>query len=196
MHTVISAFEDRASAQRAMDRLVASGVAREDVHIQHIASEASTGQGAIRERIHEQPEREVAVDRGTLDSIGRFFASLFGLDHQQSYAGTYTAAVQGGRAVLVVDARDEEEAERALDIMHAEGSTAKPDIVERPRQTRLRDIVLTTEDPLASTSTAMHDRVIEEVSSLAIEGQRQLRRDEKERAIAANSDAFRDKPSR
>lgn len=125
MQTVISAFKDSDTAQRALNRLVQAGFARQDVHIQEPpAGEPGTGLPPEASRqLMGSAEREVAASPGGLASYGRFFASLFGLDEPaRGHARVYSQAVQAGHSVVVVDATDEEQASRAVELMHDLGA--------------------------------------------------------------------------
>jgi hypothetical protein len=82
-----------------------------------------------------------------------------------------------------------------LEAGQAQGRT-RPQADASQDPPRAGDIVLSDEDPLQSTSTVTDEKVLDDVSSLAIEGRRELNADEKERATASKSDVFRDKPSR
>jgi stress response protein YsnF len=134
MQTVISAFDDYQTAQRAVERLVDAGFDRDDVHVQQGMSSgpssatggtSNTGSGTVY-----QDE-----DRGILSSIGHFFASLFGQDDdvRTGQAGTYAEAVKRGSSVVVVDAQTEEQAERAANLMQEMGAV---DVDERAHQWR------------------------------------------------------------
>ena len=141
MHTVISAFNDTKTAQRAVERLVAAGFARDDVHLQEPPTDdADYAQDAeLGERTMHSAEREVAFDRGVLASYGHFFTSLFGLDHPAGHADTYTEAVRRGKSVVVVDAPDDQQAGRASSLMRELGG-GDLNVVQRDTQP-LRDIV-------------------------------------------------------
>lgn len=108
MH-VISAFEDRASAERAIDRLVAAGFASDKVHLH---DDAGRTQGDFAK------DR----DRGVLSSVGHFLASIFGQDVPERDAAHFSEAARRGHPIVAVDARHSELAERAADIMHREGA--------------------------------------------------------------------------
>jgi len=136
MHTVISSFKDPATAQRAMDRLVEAGFAREDMHMQHYVP---TGQGGMDRTDWEGMEREVAVDPGVLESVGRFFTSLFGKDNPSVNADAYSQAVARGESVVVLDADDEQQANRAAKILDEEGGKDR-NIVPRSSEKRLRSM--------------------------------------------------------
>jgi stress response protein YsnF len=133
MQTVISAFDDRQTAQRAVERLVDMGFDRADVHLQEAPAD-DAARTRVGDLTMDSAEREVAADRGVFASIGDFFSNLFGDDDRRSnYAGTYSEAVRRGSSVVVVDAQDEEQAERAASLMHELGAM---DVDERARQWR------------------------------------------------------------
>lgn len=116
MQTLISVFDDRSGARRAIDRLVEAGFAREDVHLQESGED------------HAPDAKEVeAHDRGVLDSLGHFFVSLFGDDRGEKAVGTYGGAVSGGKSLVLVDARDDHEAESAAVILHEAGASEVDD---------------------------------------------------------------------
>jgi len=126
IHTVIGAFDDTASAQRAMDRLVQAGFRQDDVHLEHQAGEPQAPQPETRKK------------------SGGFFASLFGSDEpdegrtaQQGpygdHAHVYDEAVRRGSAVVVVDAHDERQADQASALLHESGAV---DVDERAKQWR------------------------------------------------------------
>jgi stress response protein YsnF len=114
MQTIIGAFDDRAQAERAVEALLQRGFSREDVHVERQDAVRDTG------------ERE--------GGIASFFASLFGDEDSTRYqADTYDEAVRRGSSVVVVDARDEQQAEQAAACLHELGAF---DVDERARQWR------------------------------------------------------------
>jgi hypothetical protein len=131
MQTLISVFSDRGAARRAMERLEQSGFAREDMHLQEpeggapaaatVVSERAT-ERELGERAMDSSEREIAVDRTTLEAMGHFFVSLFGRDRGEGHAQRYRTAVGRGQCVLVVDARDDRQAESAAMVLHDAGA--------------------------------------------------------------------------
>lgn len=145
MHTVIGTFDSRETAQRAVEKLVKSGIPRDDVHVQqsgaddgataashrHSMQDGGTGPGT-QDR-WQGIESEVALDRNVLSSIGHFFTSLFGQDHPSHYADTYSEAVRRGSSVVVVDVDGDEPAEHAATMLHELGAI---DIDERSQQWR------------------------------------------------------------
>lgn len=119
MQTVIGAFDDRKQAQGALDRLLQSGFRASDVHIE----QQDPGSSRAANDAPQSEER-----RG-------FFASLFGTEDQANtgHAHTYDEAVRRGSAVVVVDAQDEAQADRACELLHDAGAV---DVDERSRQWR------------------------------------------------------------
>jgi hypothetical protein len=135
MQTVISAFDDRQAARSAIERLVEIGFPRHDVHLQEapVSYGDDPADTEVGRRAMDSAEREVAVDRGVLASIGHFFNSLFGKDHPAGHAETYSEVVRRGSSVVVVDAPNQEEAERAVAAMHECGAI---DVDERANKWR------------------------------------------------------------
>ncbi|MBA2672696.1 YsnF/AvaK domain-containing protein [Ramlibacter sp.] len=115
MHTVISVFDDRTAAQRALDSLVTEGFDRDDLHIEQNTADTGTTTPTLNSDGTERP------DRGSASNFGHFFASLFGQDEPR-HSGTYSEAVRRGSSVLVVDARDDAQAERAASLLHSLGA--------------------------------------------------------------------------
>jgi hypothetical protein len=80
------------------------------------------------------------VDRGVVASFGHFFTSLFGRDNPSGHADTYSQHVERGGHVVVVDAHDRAEAERAQALLR-ELEAGHLNVVDRGEQQPLRDIV-------------------------------------------------------
>jgi hypothetical protein len=106
-------------------------------------------------------EREVAVDRGILANYGEFFASLFGRDHASHHVDTYTQAVERGSFVVVADAADAEQAQRARALME-EAEGREGNVVDRGGHRSLREILgLGDADPgEPATRVAENDRAM------------------------------------
>lgn len=137
MHTTLCAFEDKGRAEAAVDRLAAAGFPRRDLHIQH---KQLAGQGEDANDRWDALEREIAVDPGVVTAFGRFFARLFGRDHVRGHVDTYAKHVERGNYVVVVDADDQAEAERARTVLQGM-QPGDLNLVHRPDQRPLRDIV-------------------------------------------------------
>lgn len=140
MHTALCAFDDHAAAERARDHLLQAGFDRNDVHLQHRGGgddpDGETRSEMLRHR--GGVEHEVALSPDVVERVTNFFGHLFGRD--DPHRGMWDDHVHGGRTVLVVDTRDEAEAERAravLQQMHGTDVTR----VHRPEKQPVRDIV-------------------------------------------------------
>ena len=138
MHTAICTFDDRAMAEQAVQRLVQAGFDRQDLHVQHRRADGSL-MTEESEELWDGMEREVAVGYRVAETLG-FFASLFGQDPAAGHTATYARAMERGHCVVVVDARNDDEAERAQNILM--GMNADDlNLVRRAGQKPLRDIV-------------------------------------------------------
>lgn len=119
MQTVIAAFESHAQAERAREQLVQRGFDRDDVHIEREDMGTSTTQTTTERSSEHQ------------GGISGFFARLFGDDDYDRYGNTWNEAVTRGSSVVVVDARDERQADEAAACLHEAGAF---DIDERSQQ--------------------------------------------------------------
>lgn len=143
MHTAICTFDDRATAEQAVQRLVQAGFDRDDVHIQHRKADGSLIPEET-ENLWDGMEREVAVGHRVAETLG-FFSSLFGQDAFGQTA-TYSTAMERGHCVVLVDAPNDVEAERAQNILLGmEAGDFK--LVPRAGQRPLRDIVAEGRSP-------------------------------------------------
>jgi len=161
MHTLITAFDDRATARSAIERLAQAGISRDDMHLQEAPSSAALADDPndriVGERTMESPEREIAVDRHALEAIGHFFVSLFGKDHPAGHADTYSRAVHAGRSVVCVEVDDELQADKASALLREMGGT-DVDRLQRGEQPRLRDIVARRQAQVSSNMEDVADR--------------------------------------
>jgi hypothetical protein len=130
MHTVLSAFDSRAEAERAVDSLLKEGYLRENIHVEPIEGDDASAR-SIEKRTVASPEREVAVSRHGLSAMERFFERLFGRGEHGHHARTYSEAVHRGGTVVAVDTTSPTTAERAATVMKEMGAY---DIEERSRQ--------------------------------------------------------------
>ena len=131
MQTLVSVFENLKAAQRAVDRLIAAGFEPSDVHLQLGAAPANS---ATATSPRADPNAETGAERGVLSSIGHFFASVFDEDAPQGgYADRYAEALRRGHPAVMVEARDDEEVDRASTILDELGAF---DVDERIAQWR------------------------------------------------------------
>lgn len=163
MHIAICTFENAAEADRAVERLLESGFARNDVHMEHRHADGSPvqgyedGRGAASSReplMHGEPaaagqandnwdgqEREVALDPKLVRRLGNFFERLFGHDEgARDRVAAYNSAVDRGHLVVMVDADSDEEAERAQSILHGM-NPADVSLFQRVGERPLRELI-------------------------------------------------------
>jgi uncharacterized protein (TIGR02271 family) len=110
-------FELRSEAEHARDELLAGGFSRDEVQISRADATGQTDSQSGR------PTAQIASeshDEGIGASIRHFFTSIFGTD-SSPHAQKYSDAVSRGHHVLVVNAADEPEIERAADIVERHG---------------------------------------------------------------------------
>lgn len=108
-NTVVAVFDEYGDAQSAMNALFTDGgFTRADVKL---SPADETGEG----RISALRSQDTSESGGW--SIGGFFKSLFGSDQHTDDAGVYSEAVRRGSYMVSVDAKNEEQADRAADIM-------------------------------------------------------------------------------
>lgn len=152
MHTAICTFEDRADADRAVERLLQSGFDRRDVHLEYLHADGTPMREGQDPVMHGEPaaagqandnwdalEREVAMDSKIVRRLGNFFERLFGHD-EGDRAGNYAAAYDRGHCVVFVDATSDEQAERAQSILHGM-NPEDLNIYPRAGQRPLREVV-------------------------------------------------------
>jgi len=122
MQTVLATFDDAATAQRAMEALIAEGFDRNNVHLQGASSVASGEGSSMRGDVTDAGVTEQhSSNQGAMSTVGNFFKNLFGSD-DADYAGTYAEAVRRGSIVVAVDAQDDEQLDRARTVMEEMGS--------------------------------------------------------------------------
>lgn len=138
MHTVLSAFNDIGTARRAIDRLAQAGFDRADMHLQHRDVHVD---GNMSRETWDGMEREIAMDRSVLESVGHFFVSLFGKDHPSRHAQSYSEVIARGECVVVVDADDEAQAHRAAEMLDEWGGRDRNIVPRSSGHRRVRDIV-------------------------------------------------------
>ncbi len=105
-HTVIGVFDDIGQAQSAEKDLVTAGFTRARIHVQgHAEGTASS--------------TEASSDTNK-DSIGHFFKSLFGLEHESAHRtehDIYAEALRRGYSMVSVETKDEIERDRAVEVL-------------------------------------------------------------------------------
>jgi hypothetical protein len=120
MQTVVSVFETRQAAERAVDRLLQAGFESNRVHRHEGAAPANTAAAASP---GSSGKGDFDADRGLPSSIGHFFASVFGQDPPAGYADRYVELVRRGHSVVVIQSADDEESDRATTIVRELGAS-------------------------------------------------------------------------
>jgi hypothetical protein len=139
MHTAICTFDDQRTAEQAVERLVQAGFDRHDVHLEYRHADGTPVVEDANDRF-DGMEREIALDRGVVSRFGHFFGRLFGKEDAHGHVGAYSRAVERGHCVVIVDASDEAQAERAQNLLHGM-EAGDLNLVFRAGQRPLRDIV-------------------------------------------------------
>lgn len=103
-HSVVGVYDEYSDAQAAVQALVADGFQRTNIQL----SSEDTTSGTTT---------ATTAKKESGGGIGGFFRSLFGSE-QNPYHDTYAESARRGSYVLTVHARDDDEADRATDIMN------------------------------------------------------------------------------
>jgi hypothetical protein len=184
MHTAICAFDNRARAEQAVDDLVRAGFARHDVHIEHkdLHGERLHGEGRDANDRWDGLEREIAVDPSVVARFGHFFDRLFGRERHPAHVDSYAQHVERGSYVVVVDGRDDAEAQRARTLLHGM-QASDVNLVHRPERPPLRDIVGLRQEQGIRGTAGMAERSREPYEGMGATSSNL----ESERAMATNS---------
>lgn len=121
MQTIIGAFDTAATAQAAVDKLVNAGFDRSDVHVERGEATDST----------QELRSAQTTGKEEPGMIRSFFEGLFGDKEEPQWRSQYDEAVRRGGSVVVVDAEDDTQAERAAEILDSLGAF---DVKERAQQ--------------------------------------------------------------
>lgn len=107
-NTVIAVYDSYAQAESAMNELLTAGFSRDDVQLSPGSDRASM-----------EGSTASSTDQHAHGSgIGNFFRSLFGMEDDATHSDVYSEAVRRGSCVLTVDADNEEQRDRAIDVMN------------------------------------------------------------------------------
>jgi stress response protein YsnF len=137
-HTVIGIFDGLPEAQTAIQQLISSGFAQQNIDVSAQDATAATSTGT-------------SASAGQHDGISGFFKSLFGgSDEHQTYAH-----VARRSTVVTVHAQSQAEAQRAADVLDRYGAV---DVNERAAQygySGTTGTATTTTDAAANVGTAI-----------------------------------------
>jgi len=103
-NTVVGVYDDYSNAQNAVEGLAAAGFSRSNIQLQP-DSEIST-------------QSTAPTSEESSGGIGGFFRSLFGSDEHKEHHDVYAESVRRGHYVLTVDVQDEDEVDRATEVMN------------------------------------------------------------------------------
>ena len=109
MQTISGTFNDRQTAQRAVDQLIARGFTNASIHLQTRATS-------------DRPDADTPTGGGMMASVGNFFSNLFGDSEEKGHAGNDAEASRRGGSVVAVDTSDDSEVQMAASIMGQLGS--------------------------------------------------------------------------
>jgi hypothetical protein len=186
MQTLISVFDSRSAARKAVDRLIQSGFAPDDVKV-HEAAEPSQRQLLEIEQ----------NDRGVFDSLGHFLVSIFGEDDGRKAADSYAGAAQRGHSVVIVDARNDNEAESAAVTLHECGALEVDDRETAGGAASLPGVRTYSREAPTLRDLAAQRRLREEslLADRAGQVSKEMKEDREERAYAsAMNHVDRDRP--
>ncbi|HJV81914.1 YsnF/AvaK domain-containing protein [Noviherbaspirillum sp.] len=102
-NTVVGVYDSYAQAQNAMNELLSCGFSRGEVQLNPDSEGAAT-------------TRDTTQASGS--GIGNFFRSLFGMDERPEEHDVYSEAVRRGSCVLTVNADNEEQRDRAVEVLN------------------------------------------------------------------------------
>lgn len=105
-HTVVGVYDNLSDANSAVHALGSAGFPQSSLKLNPEADSSAPQKADARDEVN---------NSGGITGV---FESLFGVDHQSQYHGAYAESVRRGSYVLSVDARSNDEAERAGDIMN------------------------------------------------------------------------------
>ena len=118
--TVVGVFEDYNAADRVVRDLTNAGIPRDSIQVQSNFMTGAAGRSDYRE------------DENREGGISGFFHRLFGGD--ETDAGHYAEAHRRGNAIVTVTLPNDDQAERAIDIMNSAGAIDIDRQVDRYRQ--------------------------------------------------------------
>lgn len=128
MQNIVGTFDHASSARLAGERLQQAGIAPTQIHFQPRPGDkflAHAGRARMR------PGKEGYHAQGVLESIGGFFADLF--ESHTDESGIYAEALRRGTCLLLVQARDADEARHAVDVLAHSGAVSLEDRVSQWR---------------------------------------------------------------
>lgn len=111
MTTVLAAFDKRIAADQALERLAASGIPRDDLHVEHDFIRLRNTKGSDR-----------IGNNSVLGSAGRMFADLVQTNVDHHHMDIVTEALERGATVLVVRVTNPTQVDGLVTRLRAEGA--------------------------------------------------------------------------
>lgn len=129
MQNIVATFDHATSARLARERLVEAGLSPAQVHFQPEPGAAFLAHAGPSQPRPGQPGYR---SLGVLESIGGFFANLF--ESHTDESGIYAEALRRGTCLVLVQAKDADEARHAIEVLRRCGARS---LEERVGQWRL-----------------------------------------------------------
>ncbi|HYC42235.1 MAG TPA: YsnF/AvaK domain-containing protein [Noviherbaspirillum sp.] len=107
-NTVVGVYDSYAQAQNVMNELLACGFSRDEIQLSPEASDRTSA------------ATDTTGSEQSGSGIGHFFRSLFGMEDEEDrqHHDVYAEATRRGSCVVTVNADDEQERERAIEVMN------------------------------------------------------------------------------
>jgi uncharacterized protein (TIGR02271 family) len=119
-NSLVAVFDDYGDAKRAVEALKSAGFGAQNIQLnsQEDSSEfAADPNNPSDSRTSSATSYETTSEKGHTGGIGGFFRSLFGGDDDREYHEAYSESVRRGHCVLTFHAQDEDQLNRASDII-------------------------------------------------------------------------------
>lgn len=124
MQNIVGTFDHASSARLAGERLRQAGIPPGQVHFQPRPGDKFLAHAGPQ---HPRPGKPGYRHQGVLESLGGFFAHL--LESHTDESGIYAEALRRGTCLLLVQARDADEARLAVDVLSHSGAVSLEDRV-------------------------------------------------------------------
>jgi uncharacterized protein (TIGR02271 family) len=111
-HTLVAVFDSKDHAQSALNDLASSGFSQSDIHINAVQ------QGSMTETDPSISASSYADHQSMGEKVKSFFHHMFGRNEDAPHADIYSEAVNRGSHVLTIDTRDDDQLNRATDILN------------------------------------------------------------------------------
>jgi len=131
--TVVGAFDQYSTAQRAADLLASRGVARDHIHVEAAGDGTDSGYRATA-----GGTSPAHGDEGVMGSVRSFFSEVFGSDREHEDLHHYAETIKRGGAVVAVDV-DETDRLEVAEVCRELKSAGAIDLDQQISQWRSQD---------------------------------------------------------